>query len=73
MAAKKTKADDNENLSIQMAIRVTPSDANRISALAERFPVATRNAIARQALLIGLQAIEDQPMVLLGEKPKPKR
>lgn len=68
--AKKKAADEDENLSIQLGVRVTPSDAARLDALAERFPVAKRNAIARQALLIGLEAIEAQPTILLGEKPK---
>jgi hypothetical protein len=72
MAKAKTKRNrgDDETLSVQLGIRVTPSDEARLTALAERFPVAKRNAIARAALLMGLDAIEAHPTVLLGEKPK---
>jgi hypothetical protein len=71
--AKKTKTtDDDETLSVQLGVRVAPSDAARLDALAERFPIAKRNAIARAALLIGLEAIEAQPTILLGEKPRKK-
>lgn len=72
MATKKTKGDD-ETLSVQLGVRVTAADAERIQALAERFPLFKGNAIARAALLIGLDAIEAQPTVLLGEKPKRAR
>ena len=72
MATKKNKRDNDETLSVQLGVRVTPSDAKRLDELAERFPIAKRNAIARQALLIGLDAIENQPTILLGEKPKGK-
>jgi hypothetical protein len=70
MATKRSNKAEEETLSIQLGIRVAPSDAARLTALAERFPVATRNAIARQALLIGLEEIETNPMTLLGEAPK---
>lgn len=73
-AKKKPKGpDDDETLSVQLGVRVTPSDASRLDELAARFPIAKRNAIARQALLIGLEAIEIQPTILLGEKPKKAR
>jgi hypothetical protein len=70
---KTTTRADEETLSVQLGIRVTPSDSERLHVLAERFPVAKRNAIARAALLIGLEAIEQQPTILLGEAPKKKR
>jgi hypothetical protein len=70
MATKKKAGDDDENLSVQLGVRVTASDAARLDVLVDRFPVAKRNAIPRQALLIGLDAIEAQPTILLGEKPK---
>jgi hypothetical protein len=74
MATKKrSKTTEDENLSIQLGIRVTPTDADRLTALADRFPLATRNAIARAALAIGLGAIEENPLILLGEAPKKKR
>lgn len=67
---KKSSKTEDENLSVQLGIRVTPTDANRLTALADRFPLATRNAIARAALAIGLEAIEENPLILLGEAPK---
>ena len=73
MATKKRSKTDDENLSVQLGIRVTPTDADRLTALAERFPLATRNAIARAALAIGLEAIEENPLILLGEAPKKRR
>lgn len=73
MATKKTTKGDDDTLSVQLGVRVTAADAERIQALAERFPLFKGNAIARAALLIGLDAIEDSPTVLLGEKLKAKR
>ena len=70
---KERRSGDEENLSVQLGIRVTPSDAARLDDLAKRFPVATRNAIARAALLYGLKAIEETPGILLGESPKKGR
>jgi len=70
MATKKRSAVEDENLSVQLGVRITPTDAERLTALAERFPLATRNAIARAALAIGLDAIEENPLILLGDAPK---
>jgi hypothetical protein len=58
---------------VQLGLRVTPADAARIKALAERFPIATEASIARAALLIGLDAIEAQPAILLGERPTKRK
>jgi hypothetical protein len=48
-----------------VGIRVTKSDRARLDALAERLPVITAHAIARFALLHGLEAIERDPAILL--------
>lgn len=64
MAAKK-KAD--ENLDKQIAIRLSEEDHARLSRLSVHMSIAT---IARAAMLVGLDVIEEQPGVLLGEKPK---
>ncbi len=69
-AMARPKRDDDENLSVQLGVRVTAKDSDRIKTLATRFPILSGNAIARAALLIGLDAIEAQPTLLLGEKPK---
>ena len=68
MATKKTtsKASDEE-LSRQIGVRLTEKDYARLEGLAVHLSVS---AIARAALMLGLDLIEKQPGVLLGEKPK---
>jgi hypothetical protein len=68
MAAKKTIGDD-ENLTRQVGIRLTAENYERIERLSGTLPVS---AIIRAALLVGLDVIEAQPGVLLGEKVKLK-
>ncbi len=68
MAAKK-KAEA-EGLTVQLGIRVTPADNERLNQHADRYSGVTKNAIARAALLRGLDEIDDDPLILLGEKPK---
>ena len=48
-------------------MRLSESDHERLLALSTRIPMS---AIARDALLVGLEAIERQPGILIGEKPK---
>ena len=48
-------------------IRVTQEDLDRLDTLTERITVATRSGLARTALRLGLEAIERDPAVLLGE------
>jgi hypothetical protein len=64
-----TKQAD-ERLSATLGVRVTAAELARIDAIVARLPVASRHAIAREALRIGLEAIEENPAILLGEKPK---
>ncbi|MBI2943551.1 MAG: hypothetical protein HYY25_05075 [Candidatus Wallbacteria bacterium] len=45
--------------------RVTPEDLVRLGALAERFPMFSRNALSRAALRVGIAAIEGNPSLLL--------
>jgi hypothetical protein len=42
----------------QIAIRLTVADRARLDKLAERYPFATAHALAREALLLGLLALE---------------
>ncbi len=65
MAAKKKTAEDG--LERQIGVRLTNEDCARLEGLAVHLSVS---AIARAALLVGLDIIEDQPGVLLGEKPR---
>ena len=70
MATKKTTKPSDENLSEQIGLRVTPSERERLDVLAERFPLVGRSGIVRAALLVGLDAIEAHPGILIGERPK---
>ena len=65
MATKKKAAE--EGLEKQIAVRLTEADHARLERLAVHLSVS---AIARAALLVGLDVIEGQPGVLLGERPK---
>jgi len=65
MATKKKAAD--ESLDKQIAVRLTEADYKRLEALSSRVPVS---AIARVALMVGIEAIEKQPGILIGEKPR---
>jgi hypothetical protein len=62
-----TKKAAREDLGKQIGVRLTEADHARLERLAVHLSVAT---IARAALLVGLDVIEAQPGVLLGEKPK---
>jgi hypothetical protein len=63
---------DDQRLTKALYIRVAPGDIARLDELATRMPIASRNAIARQAMRIGLSAIEKDPMALVSA-PLPKR
>lgn len=64
MAAKKRAAKDEGK---QIGVRLSAADWKRLEKLSARLPVGT---LARVALLLGLDIIERQPDVLLGETPK---
>jgi hypothetical protein len=63
----------DDRLSRQVALRLSEQDIARLDDLAERLPIASRNAIARAALRIGLEALEKDPTKLLGERKKKAR
>lgn len=65
---KRTK-DDYTTLALdrQIGVRLTMADYARLEKLAVHLSVST---IARVALMLGLDAIEQDPGVLIGEKPK---
>jgi hypothetical protein len=65
MATK--KKTEEAGLDRQIGVRLTEADHARLERLAVHLSVST---IARAALLVGLDVIEEQPGVLLGEKPK---
>lgn len=53
-------------------LRVSQTDLDRIDALVEDIPVVTRASLAREAMRIGLEALERDRTLLLGRK-LPKR
>ncbi len=67
----------DDRLDRQVAIRLSEDDMIRLDALAETIPIASRNAIARAALRIGLSALETDPSQLFASKkpraPKTRR
>jgi len=56
---------DADNLEAVVGIRVTRGDRARLDVLAESLSVVTAHAIARFALLLGLDALERDPAILL--------
>ena len=63
-------AENEEDLTVVLNLRITPDDDTRIRALASPIP---RSHVARTALRLGLKLIESEPDLLFGEKPGPKR
>jgi hypothetical protein len=61
------KAGDDPGLERQIGVRLAPKDYERLERLAVHLSVS---ALARAALIVGLDIIEAQPGVLTGEKPK---
>jgi hypothetical protein len=70
MATKKTDkrtGGDDEPLTRQIGVRLTEADYARLEGLSGTLSVS---AIVRAALLVGLDLVEEQPGILLGQKPK---
>jgi hypothetical protein len=64
----------DDRLARQVALRLSEEDMKRLDALADTIPIASRNAIARAALRIGLAALESDPSRLFSsKKPKTRR
>jgi hypothetical protein len=61
------KLDDEVALTRQIGVRLTEQDYERIEGLSGALSVS---AIVRAALLVGLDVIERQPGILLGQKPR---
>jgi predicted transcriptional regulator len=64
------RADDT--LPHQIAIRLSDDDLSRLDSLTARIPIASRNAVARAALRLGLDALEANPARIV-EAPPPRR
>jgi hypothetical protein len=67
MVAKRTPKNTAKTFTEMIAIRVSTEDADRLDALAERLPVASRHAIAREALRIGFAVLEKDPTRLVRD------
>lgn len=62
-----------ETKSESLNLRLSPAELEHLDRVAALVPVATRQAIARAALSLGLQAIEADPSVLLAQPAKKGR
>ena len=62
----------DDRLARQVALRLSDDDMQRLDTLAEAIPIASRNAIARAALRIGLAALEADPSQLFSPPKKAK-
>jgi hypothetical protein len=56
-------------LSEQLTLRLTRRDLSRLKTLRKRIPIASHNAIAREALRLGIEALERDPGHLLRTNP----
>lgn len=65
-------AENEEDLSVVLNLRISPADDDRIRKFTDPIP---RSHVARTALRLGLELIEKKPDLLFGAgKPaKPKR
>jgi hypothetical protein len=64
----------DDRLGRQVALRLSDEDMKRLDSLADSISIASRNAIARAALRIGLAALEADPSQLFSsKKAKPRR
>jgi hypothetical protein len=62
-----------EVLDEQVSIRLTRRDLARLEALSNRIAIASRNAIARKALQMGVTILEKNPGLLVeGTAPRRK-
>jgi hypothetical protein len=60
----------DDRLARQVAIRLSEDDVKRLEALVDRIPIASRNAIARAAIRIGLEVLEKDPSRLFASAKK---
>jgi hypothetical protein len=60
--------DDIGTLREQLTLRLSRRDVRRLKTLKKRIPIASNNAIAREALRLGLEALERDPSHILREK-----
>lgn len=62
-----------QTLAKQIAVRLTEGDVERLEELSKQLPIATRNAIARTALRLGLDVLESDPTRVLARPASKER
>ena len=60
-------------LSAALFLRISAEDERRLDALAERIPIASKNAIAREAMRLGLSLLEEDPARLVAPRKNSSR
>lgn len=60
--------DDVDTLKEQLTLRLTRRDVRRLKTLKKRIPIASHNAIAREALRLGIDALERDPSHILRKE-----
>ena len=65
--------EDDEKLTVSINMRVSPEDATRLDALADRIRITTRHGVARAALRLGLALLEEDPARVLADAPRKRR
>jgi hypothetical protein len=60
----------DDRVSHQLAIHLSDHDMKRLDDLTESIPIASRNAIARAALRIGIAALQKDPAKLFATPKK---
>jgi hypothetical protein len=64
---------DRELFECPLTVRLTKKELARLDALARRIAVASRNAVARKALQLGVAALEKDPERIVGVAVKRPR
>jgi len=64
--------DDRERVEHMVSLRLTGSDLERLDAIVSGSPILARLSLLRAAMRIGLDAVEANPAILLGQ-PVPQR
>jgi len=63
----------SERLDKPLFMRLDKRDMARLDALVKRIGVSSRNGVARAAMRIGIEAMEANPALFMGEVPKVAR
>ena len=66
MAYAAREMAEEDKLTINLGLRVTAEDLERIDALADKVPVASRHSVARHAMRMGLALLEEDPQRFLA-------